>query len=270
MPRTSTAHRAPGFGLYGWGVSFQNRAANRKLSPVRVIPRPGRMPSMVAAGPFYVASTYTSIEATCPDSCQFKRSGCYVREGAPTVMRPLDEAARGYPALQVTEIEAQILAEAWPTGVPQDGRRGGRDLRLHVGGDVSCSTGTRLLAGAVEGLQGRGLGSAWTYTHRWARISRRAWGPISVLASVDSIEQAIRAIGGGYVPAIVVREFPSPKRIADHRLPGGWSWIPCPYEASPRRPTCAECRLCLDAEGLAQRRTGILFRGHGRRLPVLP
>ena len=135
---------------------------------------------------------------------------------------------------------------------------------------MSCSTGARLLAASVQGLIARGLGAAWTYTHRWTRIAREAWGPISVLASVDTPAQANRAIASGYVPAMVVSTFPTHRRFSDGRIHSGWSWIPCPYEASARRPTCAECRLCLDSEGLRSRRTGILFQGHGRGLPVLP
>lgn len=248
-------------------VSIQPRSSNRKLAPQRVErARSGRRRN-VPVGP-YVASTYVSIEATCPDSCSFKGGGCYAQEMTGRGAR-MDRGGRWMDPLEVTRAEADAISSAFARGVPQDGHRGGRDLRLHVSGDVSCDAGARLLSAAADAWLARGGGAVWTYTHRWREIPREAWGPIAVLASVERLADMGAALERGYAPAIVVPEFPSP-RAWTH---AGIRIVPCPSEAGDR--TCATCRLCLDPK-LAQRRTAIAFALHGHgadkvraRLPVV-
>jgi hypothetical protein len=252
--------------------SIQLASANRKLNPIRVeIAKSGRR-RFVATGPF-VASTYVSIASTCPDTCTFKNNGCYAQAGqSHLVMGELDRSGRSYAPLEVSRGEALALGALWPKGVPQDGARGGRDLRLHVGGDVSCRRGARALGDAVALLKARGLGTAWTYTHRWREIPRASWGPISVLASVETVEDAAVARDLGYAPAITVDRFRGRKAFA---LGDGIKAIPCPFEAGGSGPTCNTCRLCLDRD-LPRLGAAIAFAVHGakaddarRRLPVL-
>jgi len=240
--------------------SIQPVAANNKLNPIRVeIANNGRK-RFVPCGPAYAASTYASIAATCPITCAFKDNGCYAQAGAGHLtMGRLDAIGRTMVPLDVTLAEADGLSRLWPKGVPQDGGAGGRDLRLHVGGESSCEAGARALADAVAGLKSRGLGTPWTFTHRWAEIDRDAWGPIGVLASIDHADDAGAAMARGYAPAITVPEFDGRKLID---IGGGAKAIPCPYEAGADL-TCVTCRLCLD-EDLLGRRRGIAFRAHGR------
>ena len=240
--------------------SIRAASANRKLAPVRSeTARSGRT-RFVPIGPF-VASTFASIRGTCPDSCPFLDGGCFVQAGASHLtMGRLDRAARGMTALQVTRAEATGLRRLWVRGVPQDGARGGRDLRIHVGGDVSCTRGARELADAVDGLRARGLGDAWTYTHRWRTIDKRAWGPIAALASVETPDEARQASRQGYAPALTVETFRDGHQ--SWRIGGGLTVVPCPFEAHPRQPTCVECRLCLDPQ-LADRKVAIAFATHG-------
>lgn len=240
--------------------SIQKLSCNRKLAPQRAeVARSGRTRN-VPIGPF-VASTYASISATCPSSCPFKDNGCYAQANSEHLtMGRRDRAARGLDGFAVTRAEALALRRLWPRGVPQDGAAGGRDLRLHVGGDASCTDGARLLAGAVEDLQARGLGAAWTMTHRWRTIPRDAWGPIMVLGSVERASDVREATRRGYAPAMTVPHFTHlvPRRIEGIRM------VPCPFEAAPKKPTCAECRLCL--RDLTATREGIVFEAHGNEV----
>ena len=155
----------------------------------------------VPDGPPFIVSTWVSISGTCPDVCTFKDNGCYAQAGAThLVMGRLDRASRGRTSLSITLEEAAAIDELFPGGVPQDGARGGRDMRLHVGGDVSCRKGAKALGEAVARFQKRGGGRCWTYTHRWREVPREAWGPISVLASVERImfDQALRQSDGDH------------------------------------------------------------------------
>lgn len=237
--------------------SIQLKSSNRKLAPQRVEYAKDGRTRFVPIGPM-VASTYASISATCPRSCPFKNCGCYAQAGANHLtMGRLDRAGRALSGLVVTRAEAAALKALWQRGVPQDGRAGGRDLRLHVGGESSCTRGTRALADAVETLRGRGLGQAWSFTHRWKTIPRDAWGPIHVLASVQTSAEVVAAARRGYAPALTVSRFRGPEPI---RV-GGVRIIPCPYEASPKKPTCSQCRLCL--RDLRSTGEGIMFSVHG-------
>jgi len=252
-------------------VSVQLKTANSKIAPIRVeTARSGRA-RFVPVGP-YAATTYCSIEATCPDDCRFKGDGCYASAGASHLtMRRLDQSARGMTPLDVTLAEAAAIRGLWPRGIPRDGARGGRDLRLHVGGEVSCWRGAKALAGAAADFLARGGGRVWTYTHRWRTVDRAAWGPISVLASVEAPAEAAQALAQGYAPAVVVSQFPDEHRAFPY---GSFTAVPCPAEAGTM--TCVKCRLCFDDEKLRRRRLAIAFAAHGndrdkavRRLPVL-
>ena len=237
--------------------SIQRVSCNRKLAPQRVeLAKDGRE-RFVPVGP-YVASSYVSISATCPASCPFKDNGCYAQAGqSHLTMGRLDRSARGLDPLSVSRAEAAALAVMWPRGVPQDGAAGGRDFRFHVGGDTSCTAGTRALAGAIDTLHGRGLGAAWSYTHRWRTIPREAWGSIHVLASVETTRDILEARRRGYAPALTLDWARSTQ---PYQL-GGVRMIPCPYEATPKRPTCSQCRLCL--RDLSATNEGIVFSVHG-------
>lgn len=254
-------------------VSLQRATANRKLAPQRAVMTSTDRRRLEPVGP-YCASTYVSIAATCPASCPFKSGGCFAAASSGHLtMRRLDAAAVGMSALEVTQVEAETIDRAWLRGVPQDGARGGRDLRLHVGGEVSDVLGAELLAGAAERYQARGGGAVWSFTHQWEHgVDREAWGPVSVLASVQDVRAAEGAAALGYAPAIVLPVFPSAKAF---RLRGSdRRWIPCPAET--RKTTCVDCRLCLDDDRLREHRLGIAFAVHGRdadkaraRLPTL-
>jgi hypothetical protein len=238
---------------------FVPASYNRKLAPVERLPTGSRLRPKPRA-PF-VSTTDVSIAATCSNACPFKGGGCFAEAGFTRFMaRKLDAAAEGLTADQVIAEEARLIDGAFKGGrVPQDGAWGGRDLRLHVGGDVGSALGARLLAGAAERWRDRGGGAVWSFTHAWREVPREAWGSISVLASVERPEDIEAAHAAGYAAAIVVDEFPTDRAFFLPR--SGAKIVPCPAEA--RGTTCVECRLCLDADKLARRNVAIAFEAHG-------
>jgi hypothetical protein len=247
-------------------ATFVAKSVNRKLVPIELVATAGR-PRPRALGPF-VCITNTSIAATSSCACPFKGPGCYVQEGFTTFNAArLDQAAKGHTADEVIVEEVCLIDRSFGgRGVPQDGARGGRDLRLHFGGDVGSVAGAHLLGAAAVRWLRRGGGQPRTYTHWWREIPREAWGPaISVLASVETAADVERARDAGYPAAIVVEEFPSDRA---YLLPGSSARIiPCP--ADTRGVTCATCRLCIDRDLLGMN-AAIAFaaRGSGKKKVV--
>jgi len=238
-------------------VLFKPTAVNRKLSPVDLVKNDTPRLRPVARAP-YCATTYASIQATCPSSCAYKGNGCFAESGFTRhLMGALNQSSWDMTGRQVAQVEAAAMDLAFPKGVPQDGARGGRDLRLHVGGDVGGGTfGARVLADAARRWKERGGGTVWTYTHKWRQIPRAAFGTINVLASVERPAELAQALDRGYAPAVTVDEFSGPRAFSV----GGVKVVPCPAETTGT--TCVECRLCLDRD-LARARTGIAFALHG-------
>lgn len=265
---------------YAPGAVLALMSADRKLSPVTLEPNTTKRLRPTPRVP-YCSSTYVSIEATCPDHCAFRNDGCYAQAGfTGGALRRMDREARAAKLCgdDVIANESELIDRAFLTnmrrGVPQDGARGGRDLRLHVGGDVASEDGARMLASSAIRWRLRGGGTVWTYTHRWTDVSREAWGPdISVLASVESVEDAHYARELGYAPAIVVDHHAGERAYELREGKHSLTVVPCPQQT--RGVTCVECRLCLDRP-LFEMGLGIAFAVHGtqvrsakRRLPVL-
>ncbi|MBN1771765.1 MAG: hypothetical protein JXB32_10920 [Deltaproteobacteria bacterium] len=177
-------------------------------------------------------------------------------------MKRLDEAARGLSPEDVIGQEVEAIDRAFGGGqIPQDGARGGRDLRLHVGGDVGSTAGARLLAEAARRWHLRGGGTVWTTTHLWRVIPRSGWGErISVLASVERPEEIEQARRRGYGAIVVVKDFPQGAKA--YRLPGSRTRIiPCPAQTLEGM-TCIRCRLCLDRD-LLRMGAAVALRTHG-------
>ena len=275
MPRRLDllASATPAIARGGFGASYTEASENRKLSPT--VPRVSgdNRVRFQAVGPF-IDVTNTSIETTCNNACPFKTGGCSARSGL-TKFRAerLDVAADALTALDIIQQEVSLIDAAYGGGpIPQDGALGGRDLRLHDGGDVGSEAGARLLAQAARRFKARGGGSVFTYTHWWREIPREAWGDaITVLASVEDPADIGAARARGYAVAIIDPEFSGHKKA--YRIPGSNTIIiPCPYESgaggievvgSRDRPrTCVECRLCIDRDLVAMN-AAIAFKPHG-------
>lgn len=144
------------------GAYFSGRASNRKLSPVDMVENTTYRLRPEPRAPF-CSSTYVSIEATCHDSCAFKAEGCYIRSGfTAQLARRLDEGARRLRGIDVIRNEVALIDHAFPKRghrVPQDGAHGGRDLRLHVGGDCPSEAAAVLLHAQLAAHRLRRLGT---------------------------------------------------------------------------------------------------------------
>ena len=264
------------------GVSIKPKSASHKLAPIRyedyLHPKSGRTfrrPFPVAP---FVASTYVSIRSTCPDTCPMKDAGCYAQQGFTAhALRLLDAQAAELRPRDVIAAEALAIRRlfvAKTTGrhspentgrVPQDGYRGrGRDLRLHMAGDVprdSIDLAVNQLAQAAHDWRARGGGDVWTYTHQWAHVARAWWGPIKVLASCETPRQVREARARQYAAALLVTHFPNgPRAFRVANVPG--VVVPCPAQTK-ESVTCATCRLCM--ADLVKLNVTIGFAPHGSR-----
>lgn len=186
----------------------------------------------------------------CVD-CPLKDNGCFAQYGQVRFhVAPLEKRVRE--------------AHASPVRTAREEARGidalkakGQGLRLHVSGDCPSDETARIVSGAAERFERRGGGRAWSYTHAWRRVRRASWGAVSILASVETLADAKRAIRRGYATARVVPAFPSEKAWTEDNI----RWIPCPAQTRDD-VTCGSCRLCWDADGLRKRGAGIAFEAH--------
>ena len=220
-----------------------------------------------------VSTTYVSIKASCPSTCELRDNGCYGQHGPIAIqLKKLDANAQFNTADEAATQEMEVIQASFKgKQIPQDGAKGGRDLRLHGFGDVTTIFGANQLCQAADDWKARNGGDVWTYTHSWKDIERKEFGPnLSILASLDHGEDAQAALDLGYAPAMVVPEHKSGKAYMAH----GVRWVPCLAQTTDLK--CTECRLCLNADDLHKRRIGIVFAAHGslknkikRRLNVL-
>lgn len=201
-----------------------------------------------------VSATYVT-GSTCPESCPFRKNGCYGEDGLVALQsKRLNRAPVQDPAT-VGRLEADMI-DALPALL---------DLRLHVYGEFADEAHAREVAAAAGRYVARGriVGrtlKVWTYTHRWREIPVEAFGPdINVLASCETYEDAELARVAGYAPAVVVPEFESDRPYASFAASGEeLKTVPCPNQTAGRQ--CVDCRLCLNAARLLKNRQVIAFR----------
>jgi hypothetical protein len=159
-------------------------------------------------------ATWVSIMSTCVDCTWKTEKVCYAMGGrAQFVVNKLDASARAahHGSLETTRDEVAVIDAAYHTkascetgAVPP-----GTTLRVHASGDTSTVEGARLLGAAISRWKRRGGMTAYTYTHAWRRVPRKAFGPdLSVLASIDRAEDVTLALAQGYgsVTVIVTEE----------------------------------------------------------------
>ena len=194
-----------------------------------------------------VSATYAS-QASCPASCPHKGSGCYAEVGLTkfTTNRVNRGAVKG--PLAIARLEADAI----------DTLTGALDLRVHVVGDCKTPAAAKLVAAAMARHRRKQGRRAWTYTHAWRTVPRKAWLGESVLASCETAGQVKEANARGYAAAIVVAKFESEKAYTTE----GLRIIPCPNQTS-RGLTCLECGICMNADALAQRGFTVGFEAHG-------
>ena len=204
-----------------------------------------------------IAATYTGTDRTCTD-CPHKGTGsCYYESGFRTrgLNARLNTAARTQKAsvLRIAKAEARAI-----DGLLTSGKVKHRPLRIHVGGDAPTAEAAALIAGAARRFSERVDAPAYTYTHAWRDVPRKVWKGVSVLASVETLADAKRALKRGYAPAIIVDRFDGDKAsVVD-----GIRLIPCPAQTKDD-VSCADCRLCMDADKLVSMNAAVAFAAHG-------
>ena len=195
------------------------------------------------------AATYAS-QGSCPGACPLRGSGCYAETGrAGITTNRLNAADDGASPEQIAEAEALEIDALETTN----------DLRVHVVGDCATPAAAEIVSSAADRFSKRGGGIAWTYTHAWRDVPRSAWGGVSVLASVENLEDAARARARGYAVAMVVPDHPTDGRA--ETLDDGRKLVPCAEQTRGR--TCVDCRLCLGDTALRDRDVIITFAVHG-------
>lgn len=208
-----------------------------------------------------IDGTYVPIGNTCDPSCPLKADKlCYATLSyVGMINKRLEKRARNSSPLKLARAEAACIDNAYDGGsIPE-----GRDLRIHISGDSRSVKGTRVLAKAVDRWLARNGRTAFSYTHSWSHVPRSVWGQVSVLASIESIEQVEAVRSQGYAPALVVAEHTTDKA---YTLPGSpVSWLPCPAQTKPggKEVHCSDCRLCMRADWLLAENKGITFAAHG-------
>lgn len=216
----------------------------------------------------FASALMLPIAPTCPDSCSFKARGdCYARGGRTAIhVSRLERLTEGMTADAIAEAAAREIEGASAAGLAA-----GRVLRLFVSGDARTAAIARRFARAARAWVKGGGRKPYGYSHAWRDVPASAWRGASILASVETLQDAKKAIARGYAPAIVVPEHPADGRTFDA---GGIRWIPCPEQT--RGVPCVACGLCFDADALRSRGSGIAFAAHGvkvnalkRRLPIL-
>jgi len=189
-----------------------------------------------------VSVSYAAIQS-CPNSCPFKSGGCYAKSGPLAIFwGRMNKAGDGHSITDIARTEARAIGKL----------TGKRAIRLHVAGDSITDRAARYVARAA-----RRFPVAWTYTHAWETVKRKAWDTVSVLASCETIAQAKKAIARGYAPCIVVDKFKQDKAY----MQDGLKIIPCP--AQTRNRTCIECKLCFNDGMLRAQNAVIAFSAHG-------
>ena len=213
-------------------LAIATRTANRKLA------RPDQVAYATHAG-----------QQSCPASCPFLGNGCYAESGPQGIHTARLNRSRGS-AARIAAAEARAI-----DALPTDPRAS--LLRLHTVGDCKTNETARTVAKAAERWSARCDAPAYGYTHAWRTVARRAWRTVAILASVETLEDAARAMKRGYAAALVVAKH----MRARAELVDGFRLIPCPSQT--RGVTCADCRLCFDDTKLRARQAVIVFEAHG-------
>jgi hypothetical protein len=210
-----------------------------------------------------VDATYASIKKTCPSTCSLKQDkSCYAMNSYVGMhVARLDSRARQGSPLDVARAEARAIDGAY------NGKKvpAGRALRLHVAGDSRTIKGTRVINAAVARWKKRGGGDCWGYTHAHQKVARSTWSAVSILASIESINQVEEVRKMGYAPALVVPKHTTNKA---YTIEGSnVKWLPCPAQTKPggKEIGCTDCRLCFNANRLYENNMGITFEVHGAK-----
>lgn len=203
-----------------------------------------------------ISATYVA-QQSCHSDCPLKNNGCYAEIGNVGVhTHRLNRRAKA--AKQSEAAIRRKLAKTEAAGIRT--LDGGKRLRVHVVGDCATRDAAGLVGRAMVAHQRKQGKEAWTYTHSWRRIAKKAWAGASVIASCDKPEDVAKAMARGYATALVVPPHPTNK-VYDYN---GVKVVPCPAQftrdgrlytgrSGPRALVCTECNLCPRPDNLLAR-----------------
>lgn len=203
-----------------------------------------------------IDATYAPINKTCPSSCKLKDSICYGQISYVGMWnKRIESKSENQSKLDLANEEADLIIKS------SFDESKSKYLRLHVSGDSTTIRGTKKLAKAAEYWIKNSKEYVYTYTHAWKNVNRSNWGKISVLASVESVNEISKARLAGYAPSVVVPKHHGKKAyLSSDKVT---TLIPCPAQTS--NVTCEQCKLCMKADWLFQNNKGIAFEVHGVR-----
>lgn len=214
-----------------------------------------------------VSVTYVSMKATCPTSCPLLDKVCYSQKGRPGMIAQLLNRFRGT-GEEVAQHEAEAIL----------GLSGRRDLRIHVGGEFRSARAARRIARAAAEYMARFGRVVWGYTHRWKRIPRSAFGPMAMLASTHSMEEAEWAMERGYAAALEIAPKIAYEISGKRDEETGLMPLVCPAARHPDRVSCTggpcrkipkhkgilkkACRMCLKDDWMREAGIVVVFPTH--------
>lgn len=206
------------------------------------------------------SATYAS-QATCPECCPLRGEGCYAESGCVGfITRRINRSATTDPET-IARYEAAAI----------DCLSARLDLRIHVVGDCPTAESAYVVGQAAWRYLERARVcdrnvKVWTYSHAWRDVPRDVWSSVSVLASCETAADAEEAMSRGYAACILLERFEHTKSYPHAH--GDFTVIPCPEQT--RGMKCVDCRLCLNADRLLERRQVIGFvpRGRGARMAL--
>lgn len=199
----------------------------------------------VKTGPIPVS---TSSRDTCPDSCPFKRNGCYADSGKLVIhWNKVDGGERGLPWHSfLAQIRRLPEGQLWRHNQAGD---------LPGENEVVDAKRLQQLAAANTGRRG------FTYTHKpptpanLKAIRAANAAGFTINLSGNSLAHADALLGqGAPVVAVVTESAP-----AKGTTPAGNKYVVCPAQIRDD-VTCASCGLCQNAD---PRRPVVAFRAHG-------
>ena len=194
-----------------------------------------------------MSTTYASL--TCPKDCPFLKSrSCYAFHGPMNLHRAIICDKRANSKLSIARQEARAidtLSGRWP-------------LRIHTIGDCSTAAAARTIASAAHRFMAKHNEAAYTYTHAWRTVPRKAWGKVSVLASCETVAEVRAAKAKGYAATLVLEKFASD---SVHEV-NGIRVMPCLKQVGRSR-SCLDCGLCMKEAALKKSGTAIGFKVHG-------
>jgi hypothetical protein len=202
-----------------------------------------------------VSATYAS-QVSCPKSCQLYDNGCYAQKGLVK-----------FQTNRVNRSNADASETAIQEAAAIDRLSGKLDLRVHVVGDCSTNQDAAVVGSAMVRHESKHGKKAYTYTHASADVEKESWMGANVIASCDDFSEIAAAKARGYATAFVALKgtelYETFKSNGGRALVvDGQKLVGCPFECSPKKPQCVDCRLCFDSERLVQLDITIVFPQH--------